>query len=904
MDDELKKILEIPAPKNEPLANLLEALQIIKAHEANKEVPIDEARKYLRRFNVPESASGENLGLLIESWIETIKLEINAEHEAPIGPNGTTGGDLESKIESFEKRKAQSQEARDTAQRDVARSVDRKKEIFNEEQKRIQQETERVKLAEEKLKGKKIYATVGKIETPELNDNQKVLHEKLKSENVDELAEKIKDQLSDEQFKNQNEKEKQIFARSVAVGILSQANNPTIEHNINSKILDAVGHTDLFENTLENELIETAKRGSVALSLNERSLFLLGRQTVAQMYGNSVAETVYGPENLVVILTANQQPGSSYEISIEAINTNYRSLLINQGRLLNEFEENERPDSVIYSRIVSFTEKEEANITKSKKPESEVDKINAIIEKFGLQRPKALVFTEFEANPWVTTVLENNNPTTALAEQTIQTGLAGSVLTLISDNFLSKASGTMMASAVKKGVTSEIAATVLGGLNPLQTALVWLGTELLSKIKQWIKKNPDKAALIFGGMAFFGALPLFGPLIALGLASVVIAGTIGVGVTTAAVFGTLNLIRFVWSRIIISLAGPMIILFIVVPVLTTFVLFIINSGAYIVPPSPYSSSLDGGADNPYMLVTKTANPTKLDNSNSNQTVIYVVTVKALKGNLTNVNITDSECNVIKKDKVDAPPCPREVFPEITNESISPNEPHSFSFTGIYDSEYSDSLIYDSITFTATAEDGTEVTTSGSASVCIGECPANCAVVSNNADAWPSSIRSKAEAGLGILSQYQGFTAKACPKNETINLCYKPSEIDPDLYAWHIHNKYKDGCDVYFNDGPFKSNRDELDAAFMITHELTHHIQRINASHFVGYLASGSAWELKGNGLCTYPATVGVSVEAQQEAMAEAAALQVNSSPSWDTCATNYQSLYPKNFIWSEGFMTK
>ena len=898
-DKVLDKLLQIPVP--ETTLNILQiALEKIRKSKTDQSVSLIETKKLLDTLGIPQDTSSDHIETVLESWISKLKLE----HEGTEGLASTTGGEASSddSITKAEKRVAAGAQARENAKSVIDRALKTKQDLYQKEQQRIQQELEKVKLAEEKLKGKKIYATVGKIETKKLNDNQKVLYEKLKSENVDELSKKINDQLSDEQFKNQNEKEKQIFARSIAVGILTQVNNPTIEHNINSKILDTVGHTDLFKNNLENELIETAKKGSVALSLNEKSLFLLGRQTVEQMYGNSVAETVYGPENLVIILTEVRQPRSSYEINIEAINTNYGNLLINQGKLLNEFKENERPESIIYSRIVSFTNKEEAKITKSKKPESEVDKINAIIEKFGLQRSKTLVFTEFEANPWVTIVLENNNPNTALAEQSTQTGLAVSVLTLISDNFLSKTSGTIMASAVKKGFASEVAATVLGGLNPLQTALVWLGTELLSKIKQWIKKNPDKAALFFGGMAFFGALPLFGPLLALGVASIVVAGTIGVGVTTAAVFGTLNLIRFVWSRIIVSLIGPMIILFVVVPVLTTFILLIINNGAYVVPPSPYSSQ-NGGADNPYMLVTKTANPTKFDNSDSNQTVIYVVTVKALKGNLTNVNITGSECNVIKKDKSTVE-CPREVFPEITNESISPNEPHSFSFTGIYDSKYSDSLIYDSITFTATAEDGTEVTTSGSASVCIGECPANCAVISDNADTWPSSIRPKAEAGLGILSQYQGFTAKVCANNETLNLCYKPSEIDPDLYAWHIHDRYKDGCDVYFNDGPFKSNRDELDAAFMITHELTHHIQRINGSHFVGYIASGAAWELKGNGLCTYPSTIGVSVEAQQEAMAEAAALQVNSSPSWDTCATNYQGLYPKNFTWSEAFMTK
>jgi len=445
--------------------------------------------------------------------------------------------------------------------------------------------------------------------------------------------------------------------------------------------------------------------------------------------------------------------------------------------------------------------------------------------------------------------------------------------------------------------------TFVGGLSSWATfGLSAIGGYLLGKIiekgpqiKKWFQENKE----VFVGLAAGGGLLVGGPVVG---GIVLFGGLAAAGMLGTFAAGAFGILGFIGRSIGIAIATPVIVTLLIIPPLVAFIMLVINNSAYVVPPGLSSSALNGGADNPYMLVTKIASPNKIDNPTSPQQVIYGVSIKAIKESLFNVRITAVKCTVNKKNGQKMV-CPDEDVPPLEEgKSISPTQVHAFSFISRYDARFNDSLVMDSVEVTAELADGTSVTTSGSASLCIGECPSNCAKTVDLADKWPPSIKAKADAGIAIMSQYFGFTAKACPDNKPINLCYKPSEINSGLYAWHIHNKNGDNCDVYFNSGPFGSNRNEKDAAFIITHELTHHVQRINFLQYGLYMISGANNELKGQGLCTYSSTAGNTIGQQQEAMAESAALYVNSRPSWNTCATNYSSKYPKSYNWAKKFM--
>ena len=98
------------------------------------------------------------------------------------------------------------------------------------------------------------------------------------------------------------------------------------------------------------------------------------------------------------------------------------------------------------------------------------------------------------------------------------------------------------------------------------------------------------------------------------------------GATLAGIgVGIFNLFGIIGRSIGIAIATPVIVTLLVLPPLVAFIMLVINNSAYVVPP--FSSSSSTGADNPYLLVTKTAEPSKISNPTSKTTVTYTVSLK-------------------------------------------------------------------------------------------------------------------------------------------------------------------------------------------------------------------------------------------------------------------------------------
>ncbi len=175
---------------------------------------------------------------------------------------------------------------------------------------------------------------------------------------------------------------------------------------------------------------------------------------------------------------------------------------------------------------------------------------------------------------------------------------------------------------------------------------------------------------------------------------------------------------------------------------------------------------------------------------------------------------------------------------------------------------------------------------------MGDCAVECLAVSDNSQKWPGNLRANMESAIGTLgSNYPKFVGRVCSAGKEVNLCYAPSQISAGYYAWHTHT---DKCDVYYNEKGIKSPKDAL---FLTTHELTHHIQKIDGGSVAEYRASGGFAELAGKGFCTYKDTAGSITES----MAEADGLYA-SIPSWGRCVTNYRNQYPRNYVFAKGFM--
>ena len=331
-------------------------------------------------------------------------------------------------------------------------------------------------------------------------------------------------------------------------------------------------------------------------------------------------------------------------------------------------------------------------------------------------------------------------------------GLAMGVETEAVTKLLTPIAGKAAASALTKVATSVLGKSTvvalntalqsLGSLvpiigNAIALAVSWVATKI-AKIIPW-QKIKDNLIAISGGMLAAGLLifpgTVFGTFLSvgggLGLVGGVVNGGLsglgsslsGIGAGIGSFFGALG------GTFLGAVGMPILVTILVFPVVVALILFIINAGAYIVPPS---TALEG-LQNPYIDIQKKPNPEGPFNNSDipNKTKIeYTITVSAKQGPLTNITFKD-ECKVIKKGTPPSCPPPSQGTPTPPS-SISPSSPFSFTYTvNITSHDYDDSAIVDTFTITADTPEAKGVTSASSASIVIGKPPMECP---NNA--WP------------------------------------------------------------------------------------------------------------------------------------------------------------------------
>lgn len=260
----------------------------------------------------------------------------------------------------------------------------------------------------------------------------------------------------------------------------------------------------------------------------------------------------------------------------------------------------------------------------------------------------------------------------------------------------------------------------------------------LKKIGSWITQNSEN---ILFGAGIGGALLLMGSGAPFALSASVFGlgafpkvanslGTIQSGTSNALGKFQKALSFGVKSIFVPAVVAPAAITLIAFPVVVAIILFIINSGAYIVPPQ-YQGL---GVANPYIKVEKIIKDSgtsskSFSNSQLPKTVTYQVKITPLKGSLQNVKIT-YECEVLKSGvKVDCPSVSNPIPSELIQE-IQPSQPFSFEYSQTYSSPtYNDSMIVDTISVSAYISSENENTLAvGSASVVIGTPPVSCPIL--------------------------------------------------------------------------------------------------------------------------------------------------------------------------------
>lgn len=417
---------------------------------------------------------------------------------------------------------------------------------------------------------------------------------------------------------------------------------------------------------------------------------------------------------------------------------------------------------------------------------------------------------------------------------------------------VTKATGAVAAEGV-----GAAAGTAVGG--PVGTAIGyfvgWVTNKVIGKALDFLREHRDVAyAILFVPVA--GAGLVFGiPILTVaGGVGIAVSLTGGAGAAVAGVGGALQgLFGALGSIFVTSIATPVLVALISIPAVVALILFIINSGAYIVPPLPSSAV----QENPYIGVIKEVNPAgPFENSDIPVSVTYTITVTAKKGKLTNVSF-EHKCEVLAEKSNS--PCPAPL-PDTVPTEISPVNPFVFTYSQTYGgSSYQDSLVTNTFTVTADASEEKGASATGVASIIIGNPPTGCY---NVAGSWPGGEKAAILSAVSnLIGKAPTYVARVCAAYSQVNLYFDPPKV---CGPWGCA---PGGNTIYFNSQGLTNLRN---ATFILAHESAHVLSYGNGAIFQSYRAyPGTLSELP---ICNY----GGSSDA--EGFAEAIANHVVGAP--------------------------
>jgi len=303
----------------------------------------------------------------------------------------------------------------------------------------------------------------------------------------------------------------------------------------------------------------------------------------------------------------------------------------------------------------------------------------------------------------------------------------------------------------------------------------WISSKIVDKLIEFVREHRDWVyAALFVPVVVVG--------IVFGIPLLTIGGAVGMGVSLlggpsafiSSAGGFLGAtISALGSMVLASIAAPIIIALISIPVLVAIILFIINSGAYIVPPQ--TGFISG--ENPYIGVEKVASPTgpfRNDDLFTTPPIVveYTITITAKKGTLTNISFA-YDCEVIKKSSTEDCPAANLVDPQgkaITvgpqaNLRISPTEPYKITYQTQYSgARFQDSAIIDTLTVTADAAEQNGAQASGGAAIIIGNPPTGCFRFD---DSWPANLKANEVRAITELTRASVYMTRLCAAGEIV-----------------------------------------------------------------------------------------------------------------------------------------
>lgn len=688
-----------------------------------------------QNYGIPVKTSAKNIGITLQSWFEAVSkntAETTTEipqymetmTESPDARTASKNEPLSQMVEEMEKKEAQRKEVIAKSDKEIREAIERKQAIAAE-QRRIREEI--AKTEELKAKAEKIYVKVEEVKTEtKLAQKEAEAFEKLKKE-------------ADPQTGNPRE-----VAKGVASEIISRAGKNIPEEVVNTvssqAAVDAVNSFSPI--TLANPVIKTAvltqiathpdiNQGlkSVASKLSDSQIpaYKLSRELLDSAF-KGIGGEVFNEAKYKVQVSATPQAGF-VELPASQIFDEHISNLQNQDSFLGEIGDMgvDEIKGAGMSRINRLLQVRINALPANHFLRSEFAKDTMAV--FGVGAPVTWQYTgssaimKFAGSSgfapalgWVQGRFGINlgfqkvatEAGKQLAVKAGTTGLAAKAVTALG----------AAATPVSAGISLAISAAI-------SKFISWIGP----KIKKFVSENKEALfgigalGMIFGG----GALRLISvaPLVAGGAA--LLGGGFSGGAFASSIvdfFGSIG------RLLVVTIGTPVLITLLVFPVVVTLILFIINSGAYIVPPSPLSTS-GAVVSSAYIEVVKTANPTgPFENSDLPLTIEYTIQIKAKKSQLSNVSINYS-CKVVKESS--SPVCPptEGEIPTTVDNGVSPASPFTFTYKQTYNKGFEDSFVTDTISVEADAGEALGEEAAGSATIKIGKPPEECP------SSWPT-----------------------------------------------------------------------------------------------------------------------------------------------------------------------
>jgi hypothetical protein len=700
-------------------------------------IHFDDTAKFVDYLNspeigIPEKTSAKHIGITLENWYETLLKGASTTTEAPQYQPATTSDVPQAGLrEVQEAERAFRESSKIEAKQKV---IEQTQEFLNQQEQRAnrlreileKQEKIKVKIEEKPVEVELPQKEVEKIQSfkEEAIQNQKTATE--------QLAEEIKTRIADS---TPPEVVDAVAKQTAYDAVQTLVDNPETSPTIQVAYLRAVaGNPKAVKAVVKDP--ETAKEVSqtaVDLTDFETTQLNQSKKYFAQAFGDNTAK--YWFREKVVSISETPTPEYTQSVSLSQIPAYQAQSLSDQRTILDDVKNVgfEKAQTQIGSRLNGFIDTRIAALPEGHLLKSEF--ASNTLSVFGVGTPVNWVAAE-GASPMIKMAVSSGyGPLLGTVQSATGWKLGISKVGLE----VGKRAVTTGAAKVATGVVAKtgfkglIASLGLAG-GPVGVALAWLGSEIvvrlggriLSGIKKFIKEHKELLIGLGALGMIFGNIPIriiSAPLLFAGGGAAIADG----GLSMAALgYGILRFLRIFGRNVGITIGTPILVTILVFPVVVTLILFIINSGAYIVPPSPLTLARVGQVVSPYIDVKKTANPPgPFANDDLDVTVEYTVEITAKKSPLTNIQITDN-CTVRKESGTTDCPDPVPAIPDLSGISISPGSPYSFTFSMPFTSpEFEDSRVSNSITVTADTPEQSGTKAAGSASIKIGNPPEDC-----------------------------------------------------------------------------------------------------------------------------------------------------------------------------------